>query len=308
MSKIPIDPPVLDCPWKKAAPKPAAPPAKGKKGKKAEAKPPEEKVNKVEPPPEPKAQAPAPPPPEQKIPEIEIVDNGSNIPLPYKPITPMELLGSSNPHVLKVMLRQLRDMQGPQPDTSNGVLKVMGDLADGFKRGSDVTAHMPEVAIHLTGRSERRELLGELTEVLDDERVIEMFRSRAKFEDFLHSCQRRSDLTIAEGIAIQAYFNNELDKVFSRRVKRSTADVSTGREPAELVSRANLPTQLHRKELQTKFDEATPQEREILRKIGFTIQQNLIAARLTRTTTTETVEIVDGGPAPVPEPGKPVQP
>lgn len=310
MVNLPLDKPVLTAPWKKPRAnllaitpkvqfkpyspeqvKPAQPPA-------PEPEPqvkPAQKRKKAQAAAAPAEAPPPPPPPQPKAPEepLEIVDNGSHvpIPLPFQPVSPLEIMASTNTHVLGVMLRQLRDMKAPQPDTSNGALAVMRELSDGFKHGKDVTPQMNSVAVHLTGRGDRRELIAELEDVLDDERKIEIFVSRAKFEDFLHSCQRRSDVTIIEGIAIQQYFNGELDKIFSRRTKRSSGDLVTGREPHELVAKANLPTQLHRKELQHKFNEASPQEREILRKLGFKVQ-SMVAARISRTTT-ETVELVE---------------
>lgn len=299
--------PVLTAPWKKPAANPLAlrPKVQFKPHAPAKVKP----AQKA--PPEPAAQVkPAQPetPPAAPAQPVEVVDNGSHvpelvengshvpIPLPFQPVSPLEIMASTNTHVLGVMLRQLRDMKAPQPDTSNGALSVMVELSDGFKHGKDVTKQMDAVAVHLTGRGDRRELMSELEDVLDDERKTEIFVSRAKFEDFLHSCQRRSDVTIVEGIAIQQYFNGELDKIFSRRSKRTSGDLVTGREPHELVAKANLPTQLHRKELQHKFNEASPQEREILRKLGFKVQ-TMVAARISRTTT-ETVELVNDAPGP----------
>lgn len=316
MVNLPLDKPVLTAPWKKPranllaiTPKVQFKPYNPEQVKPAQSPAPEpepqvkpaQKRKKAQAAAAP-AEAPPPPPPPPKAPEepLEIVDNGSHvpIPLPFQPVSPLEIMASTNTHVLGVMLRQLRDMKAPQPDTSNGALAVMRELSDGFKHGKDVTPQMNSVAVHLTGRGDRRELIAELEDVLDDERKIEIFVSRAKFEDFLHSCQRRSDVTIVEGIAIQQYFNGELDKIFSRRTKRSSGDLVTGREPHELVAKANLPTQLHRKELQHKFNEASPQEREILRKLGFKVQ-SMVAARISRTTT-ETVELVEND-APGPE-------
>jgi hypothetical protein len=270
MTKLPIEAPVLQAAWTKPQPpaKPIVPPSD---------------IEEPAPPP--------PPPPAQPLAaDLELIENGSRVPvpLPFQPISPLELLASSNPHVLTVMLRQLADMKGAQPDTSNGALRVMSNLSEGFRTGQDVTPHMADVTVHLTGREDRRELMSALTDVLDDERMLEMFKSRAKFEDFLHSCQRRSDVTVTEGMAIQAYFNSELDKLFGRRGKRGAVD-AVSREPHELVSKSNLPTQLHRKELQHKFADAAPQEREILRKLGYKVQQ--MVAKVTRTTT-ETVELV----------------
>jgi hypothetical protein len=287
MALLPIDAPVIECPWQK--PDPPAAPAPKKSRKAAKTDPP------VEPAPAP-ARAAAPPAEAAKTPEVEIVNNGSHVPvpLPFQPVSPMEILASSNPQLLGVMLRQIRDMQSVPPDTSNGALAVMGQLADGFKLGKDVSATSADVALHLTGRGERRELMSELADVLDDERLIEMFRSRSKFEDFLHACHRRSDLTISEGFAVQDYFNHELEKIYGRRHKRTTGEGLSGHEPADLVSKANLPANLHRKEIQNKFDAASPSEREILRKLGYKVQQGLLAARVTRTETTktETVEVV----------------
>lgn len=238
-----------------------------------------------------------PPQPTQPEKPVEVVESGSHaqIPLPYQPVSPLEVLAASNPHVARVMIRQLRDMQGIPPDTSDGALKVMENLANGFKHGLDVSSQMEAVAVHLTGRGDRRELQAELADVLDDERTIQMFKSRSKFEDFLHGCLQRSDVTVVEGMAIQGYFNSELDKIFARRSRRSSGDLVSGREPHELVTKSSLPAQLQRKELERKFDEATPQEREILRKLGYKIQ-TMIGARVTRTTT-ETVELVQNDDA-----------
>jgi hypothetical protein len=189
------------------------------------------------------------------------------------------------------MLRQLHDMKGPMPNTSDGALKVINHLTESFKHGTDVTKYADEVALHLTGRNERREVIAELSDVVDDERLNEIFTTRAKFEDFMHACQRRSDVSITESIAMQAYFSVEADKIFAKRMKKSSGDAGAGRDPNEMLLKANLPDHLHRKQLQSKFNEASPQEREILRKLGFKIQQSMLATKITRTTTTETVEL-----------------
>ena len=289
-SKLPLDAPSLTASWTlpKADPKPSAEPSPT-----AAPKPANEVVLDVSTP-EPDQEGVSP----DDVPDNEIVNNGTNIPipLPFQPVSPMDVLASANPAVLSVMLRQLRDMKGVQPDTSSGALKTIVHLSDAFKHGKDVTQYADEVALHLTGRNERREITSDLSDVMDEERLTEMFQTRAKFEDFLHSCQRRSDVSIVEGIAMQGYFDSQMDKIFSKRSKRSAGEISGGRDPGEMLIRSNLPVQLHRKELQNKFNEATPQEREILRKLGFKIQQSMQATKITRTTTTETVELAPEAP------------
>jgi hypothetical protein len=101
---------------------------------------------------------------------------------------------------------------------------------------------------------------------------------------------RRGDLTIIDGMTFMAYNNTQLSSIISRiDRKRSRGELSPGREAADLVGSINRPALLQNKQLQRKFDEASPQEREMLRKLGFKLE-NALAARITKTT--ETVEIV----------------
>lgn len=161
----------------------------------------------------------------------------------------------------------------------------------GIKNGQDVTSLTNQIAVHIMSGDEHNELLVRLHDSVDRERANEILKSRAKMEDFWHSCMRRSDLNIIEGMALTGYFNGELQKIFSRMErKQSKGETSSGRDPMDLVSKINVPTQIQQKELQRKFDLATPQEREILRKLGFKVERAL-AARITKTTT-ETVEII----------------
>lgn len=252
-------------------------------------KPPEEKPPaKPAEPEKTKVQAIEPPP-------LEMLQNGTNIPLPFKPITPEEALMTANPDLYALMLRQLRDMKGPMPDsTTTGPLSVISKLQHGLTHGEDISTLDSEIAVHVTGQAERSELMSALLIALEEQRLTDIVYSRAKFEDFLHGCLRRSDVKINEGMAATAYFNGELAKIYAQRSKRMTTGegATASRDPREMVQAVNVPVQLQRKELEHRFSEASPQEREILRKLGFKIQQNLKAARITRTTT-ETVEVVD---------------
>jgi hypothetical protein len=189
------------------------------------------------------------------------------------------------------MLRQIKDMEGPQPNTAGGALSVMTRLQQAITHGQDITPLNPEITVHVTGQNERNELLFSLLDAHDMERLVELLNNRAKFEDFISGCSRRSDLTVNEAMSMAAYTRGELESIFAKLRPKSGARGETTREPSELVTRANLPTQLQRRELQGKFEEASPQEREILRKLGFKLE-NLIAAKITKTTTTETVEVV----------------
>lgn len=189
------------------------------------------------------------------------------------------------------MLRQLRDMHGPMPDTSSGAVAMIDKIEHGIKNGEDVTSLANQIAVHIMSGDEHTELLVRLHDSVDRERANEIMKSRAKMEDFWHACMRRSDLNIIEGMALTNYFNGELKSIFGRMERKQLkGDTSSGRDPIDLVSKINVPTQLQQKELQRKFDLATPQEREILRKLGFKVERAL-AARITKTTT-ETVEII----------------
>ena len=228
--------------------------------------------------------------PRPKDEPIEVV-NGK-VPPPYKAIDPLIAMASVNAPALMVMIRQLRDMKGPMPDTRTGALEIMDQLQQRWKKGADITDLQDQIALHVTGQQERNELMNMLNDSHDWERATEIFKSRAKFEDFCHACLRRSDVNIAEGMALNAFMNGQLAEIMSRiRPKLTRSEGASTREPAELIQRANLPSQIQQKQLQRKFDEATPSDREILRKLGFKIE-TMLAARITKTTT-ETVEIVN---------------
>lgn len=236
---------------------------------------------------------------ELPLPPVSKTDDGTILPQPFKPVDPITALASPNPAVAFVMLRQLRDMQGEMPDTSNGALAVLDKLEKGLKSGQDISALTDEISTYILGDEEHNELFIRLHDAHDRERSTEIDKSRSKWEDFCHACMRRGDLTIIEGMALMSYFNSQQQTIFSRiERKRAKGDAAISRESHDLVERVNRPTLLQNKQLQRKFDDASPQEREILRKLGFKLEQAL-AARITTTTETQTVEIVQAnGPQP----------
>lgn len=216
---------------------------------------------------------------------------GQDVPLPFKPVDPLTALGAPNPTLAFLMLRQLRDMNGPMPDTSGGALAVMEKLEVALKNGEDVTVLANEINNFILGEEEHSELINRLSSSLDRQRLIEIFKSRAKWEDFCHACIRRGDLSIIEGMAVMSQFNSELKTIFARiDQKGRSGEPVQSRESLELVERINRPTIAAEKEIQRKFSNVPPQEREILRKVAFKLETAL-AARITKTTT-ETVEIV----------------
>ncbi len=234
--------------------------------------------------------------------DVEVIANGTEIPLPFRTVSPLDALSSENPSLALLMLRQLKDMSGPMPDTSNGALSVIERLQAALRRGEDVSHLSAEIAVFLTGQSERRELIDALESAHDDERKIEIMKSIAGFEDFVNGCLRRKELNIVQGIAAVNFLNGQMRDILSKRSKRGSAgiaaEVTSTREPSELVKAISLPAQNEKRELLQKFEEASPSEREILRKLGFKIERGLKAARITKTTT-ETVEVVNqDGPGP----------
>lgn len=231
---------------------------------------------------------------------LAVLEDGTEIPLPFKPVDPFTALASSNPTIAFVMLRQLRDMKGPMPDTSAGALEVLDKLETGLRKGEDVSVLSDEIAAYIMGDDEHNELFIRLHDAHDKHRSNEIDKSRAKMEDFWHGCMRRSDLSVIEGMALMSYFNDQqkdiLTRIEKKRVRSDSGNGVAQRESHDLVERVNRPTIVQNKILQRKFDEAPPQEREILRKLGFKLEHAL-KARITKTTTeTQTVEIIQNGP------------
>jgi len=235
----------------------------------------------------------------QHLPLPDEAEKIDGIPPVFQPVDVLTALSSANPAVATVMLRQLHDMEGPMPDTSSGAVAMIDKIEQGIKNGEDVTSLANQIAVHIMSGDEHNELLMRLHDSVDRERANEILKSRSKMEDFWHGCMRRSDLNIIEGMALTGYFNSQLERIFGRiERKQAKGEPSSGRDPLDLVSKINVPTQLQQKELQRKFDLATPQEREILRKLGFKMERAL-AARITKTTT-ETVEIVQAPDGTIP--------
>ena len=228
-----------------------------------------------------------------------VLDDGTAVPQPFKAVDPLTALSCPNPNLAFVMLRQLKDMQGPMPDTSGGALAVLDKLESGLKNGQDISSLTDEISAYIMGDDEHTELFLRLHDAHDRERSTEIDKSRSKWEDFCHACMRRGDLTIIEGMALMSYFNSQQSAIFGRiDRKRAKGDASATRESQDLVERVNRPTLIQNKQLQKKFDEASPQEREMLRKLGFKLE-NALAARITTKTETQTVEIVQAnGPIP----------
>jgi hypothetical protein len=280
--------------------------------------------------PKPIVQVPPPPPAELKTAEeakkvarkpalelrrfidAQLMPGGqSAIPLPYKPVDYFAALASLNPTLCFVALRQLKDMSGPMPNTASGALQTMTKLQETFSKGGDVTALSPDVAVHITGQADRMELVASMLDALDLERLVVLLNNRAKFEDFISACARRSDLTIAEAMAIANYTRNELESI-TRKLRQKRSEAPASRDHIELLHRANLPTQMQRKGLQERFSEVSPQEREILRKLGFKIEtriaamdveaQSAIASTTTSSSSAQAPPVQTPAPAPAPVP------
>jgi len=227
-----------------------------------------------------------------RMPPVVVLEDGTVVPQPFRAVDPLTALASPDPALAFVMLRQLRDMQGPMPDTSGGALEVIEKLETDLKAGKDVTALTDEISSYIMGDDANIELYMRLHDAHDLERSREFDKSIAKWEDFCNGCMRRSDLTVVEGMAVISYIHDQQRSIFSRiDRKRSKGDAAISRDSHELVERINRPTLIQNKQLQQKFDEASPQEREMLRKLGFKLE-NALAARITTTTETQTVEIV----------------
>lgn len=217
---------------------------------------------------------------------------GVVIPTPLQPVDPLFAMASSNPTLAMTMLRQLKDMEGPMPNTSIGALALMEKVETRLKNGEDISVLNDEISMHLMGDDEHNELIMRLNASLDRERMMEIFKSRSKWEDFCHACMRRGELSVLDGMALIPYWNNQLVNIFDRiQRKQSKTDGSGIRESADLVERVNRPTLLQNKHFQVKFDDAPPQEREILRKLMFKLERDLVKITTTTTTETKTVEL-----------------
>lgn len=222
---------------------------------------------------------------------LGVTDDGKPVPRPFKPVDPLIAMGDP---MARAMMRQLSDMSEPMPDTSKGACALIERLETSINNGEDLAPLNNAISARIMGSSEHGELFSRLTDSLDYERVVEIFKSRSKFEDFCHAAMRCGDLTVTEGMAVMSYFHTQLVHIFTRIDKKNKGDTPAMRESIDLVEKVNRPTLIANKELQQKFNKASPQEREILRKIGFSMA-NALAARVTKTTTTETVEIIKDG-------------
>jgi hypothetical protein len=229
---------------------------------------------------------------DKAVPVTVVGPDGAPIPQIFKPVDAMEAMSSPNAVMAMVMLRQLRDMQGPMPDTSTGALALIHKLEAAVKSGGDVASLKEEIERFLVGDDSHNEIFLRLSSQHDRERADQMKMSLAKWEDFCHACMRRSDLNVVEGMVFATYMHSELTKIYAAIEKRiARGDSPMSREPATLIEGLNRPTVVQKKEIQQKFTEASPQEREILRKLGFRLEA-AIAAKITKIKETQTVEIV----------------
>jgi hypothetical protein len=232
---------------------------------------------------------------------LAVLEDGTKVPKPYKEVDPLTALSSPNPTLALLLLRQLRDMKGPMPDSTQGALGLLIRLEEAIRSGKDISGLKEEVSTLLMGGDERDELFLRMVDEVDRERAQRMLESRSKFEDLCHAASRRGDLNVVEGMAATAYFNTQLTGIISRIEKKQRGgEGNNTRDTGDLINRVNRPTLIQNKELEKKFDAASPQEREIIRKMGFRLQ-NALAARITTTTKTETktVEVVQAN-----EPGE----
>lgn len=238
------------------------------------------KADQPQQPAEPKNTAPAIP--------VEVVIEGKD--RPFLPVSPLDAMMGPNPLVHGVMLRQLADMSGLAPEqVPNSALETLNKLQQGFSCGTDISALSPSVGVHINGQSEKAELAVGLLNAHDQERLIRFVNGRHTMEIFILSCLNRQDLTTMEALALSSYIKGEIDDITSRIRKEVRQEPS--KDTDDIIQRANINSQRTQKGLQQKFNSASPQEREILRKLGFKAKK-ILAARITKTTTTTTTEVV----------------
>lgn len=199
------------------------------------------------------------------------VEIASGPTLAQGPITSdvVESLRSASEIFCDVVLRQIRDDSttdnGPPPEQGSPVLDVLESLVNGITHGSDLATLRGPIEQLIFNQEARAKLIDNILLTHDYGRLPGFLRARASLEEFLIRCCTRGDLSPSEGLVFYKLVQGETGQILSR-IK---SGASSAKEIDNLVEKADFMVRVSEQELERKFSDTTPQNREIIRRMAY---------------------------------------
>ncbi len=216
---------------------------------------------------------------------------GTNTP-PFKPVGPLDILGSDNPVITNLLNRHMLhpgacNVPAGVIPTGSPALDLAQEIIQRYSKGLDMTDLRERVNMLAANSQEKAELLTSVLAEDDNQTLVELRTDERYVYNILRQAYYGGQLSATDSITVHAYLQNLLAKV-QRRVE----DKSTGlsKNVLEIVDKTNYSQVAVQKDLQKKFENTTPQGREILRKLAFRATRIVTETTTTTKTVQETAE------------------
>ena len=169
-----------------------------------------------------------------------------------------------------LIARELLDNSGPIEPVSP-TIAVLCSLIERMSRGQNLTEIKDQLTTITTNQKEKSEIYSAILNLIDQERSMDSVVARAHIEKLLKRCSMRGDMSSAELLVAYRLHNEAIEKVQGRQSKTQSVDTVT------IVEKVDVKNHEDERHAQQRWENTTPQGREIIRKKLFTLKREIMA-------------------------------
>ena len=226
--------------------------------------------------------------------------NGSTIPTPQKskkePLTTVER-AKEKTSLTRTLPATAKVVQGPlqrqiQDDAENGngemkvleftaseemnlsmeMLNIFQGVSENLLMGSNLGPLQADFVKLFSSLEEKNALCEAMLILYEKQRLFPLLKARAQVTAYLIKCAQRNDLTPAEALAFYKIFGDE-----SASIRKSMKDFSAGplKDVEALLEKIDFDESGNLSALAKKFEDTTPQGREIIRRVMYTLKEEM---------------------------------
>jgi hypothetical protein len=153
------------------------------------------------------------------------------------------------------------DEKNVPPDPA---IMAMAELVKNIEQGQDITPSFEKIKRLIHNQESRAEVFSSLSLTHEYGRYASFLQARRRVELVLLAIASKGKLTPGDALALLAYLNAGIGKIEQRFESNSTGN----RDIAALLGKIDYLVSTQQQEIQKKMANTTPQNREILRRVG----------------------------------------
>ena len=184
-------------------------------------------------------------------------------------------LSGSAKIVCNVLWRQIADDPPVAPPMTvvegdpNPAMTALRAIVQGINNGSDLSAHRQTLNRLLYSQEQRSQVIDQLMMVSDYKRLVELTEARNHLESMLVKSSYRGDLNPAEQLVLLSQLTS-ITKQVEGKVRSGAQSVS---DLETLLRRIDYAANTDSEGLKKKFQQTSPQGREVIRKLTMRLQK-----------------------------------